>query len=286
MAEPRRRRLPPLNAIRAFEAAARYRNFTRAAEELSVTQAAVSYQVKLLEERLGVRLFHRHAGGLTLTPEAEAYFCALRPALDAIAEATERVSGAANGRPLTVSTYVTFAMRWLIPRLPEFEREHPGVELRLLTASTAAEQFLMDVDAVISGPARQPGWSSRRFLGEARVPVLSPELMRRKPLRRPADLRRHTLLHAATLRDAWPRWLALAGHADLVETQVLNRYRAGIVSYTDVVTAQVTALNARRALVQLMASRQTSAVALIQSLGGGWSTDMLTAEPVKTSATR
>ena len=103
---------------------------------------------------------------------------------------------------LRVSALPTFAMRWLIPRLPEIQREQPRLELRILTASTPIEQFRMDVDAVISGPARQPGWVGKPFLREARLPVLSPELLRKCPLRAPADLERHTLLHAATLREA------------------------------------------------------------------------------------
>ena len=116
---------------------------------------------------------------------------------------------------LHVSALPTFAMRWLIPRLPEFQRGHPGLELRIVTASTPAEQFRMDVDAVISGPSRQPGWVGNQFLSETRLPVLSPELISECSLRTPADLARHTLLHAATLRAAWPRWLAAAGVPDL-----------------------------------------------------------------------
>jgi LysR family glycine cleavage system transcriptional activator len=116
---------------------------------------------------------------------------------------------------LHVSALPTFAMRWLIPRLPDFQRVHPGLELRIVTASTPAEQFRMDVDVVISGPSQQPGWVGERFLAEARLPVLSPDLMRECLLRTPADLERHTLLHAATLREAWPRWLATAGVPDL-----------------------------------------------------------------------
>jgi LysR family transcriptional regulator, glycine cleavage system transcriptional activator len=94
-------------------------------------------------------------------------------------------------------------------------RAHPDIDLRLVTASTAAEQFQMEVDVVLSGPARRPGWVGERFLGEARLPVLNPTLMRRRPLRTPADLARHTLLHSETLRDAWRRWLALVGLPEL-----------------------------------------------------------------------
>jgi LysR family transcriptional regulator, glycine cleavage system transcriptional activator len=138
------------------------------------------------------------------------------PALDRLAAASLRVRNDAPARGvLRVSVLPTFAMRWLIPRLPEFQNDHPGLELRIVTASTPAEQFRMDVDAVISGPSRQPGWVGDRFLGETRLPVLSPELISRCPLRTASDLERHTLLHAATLREAWPRWLAAANVRDL-----------------------------------------------------------------------
>jgi LysR family transcriptional regulator, glycine cleavage system transcriptional activator len=138
------------------------------------------------------------------------------PALDRLAAVSQRLqTRAPPAGVLRVSALPTFAMRWLIPRMPDFQRRHPGVELRIVTASTPAEQFRMDVDAVISGPSVQPGWVGNRFLGEARLPVLSPDLMKRCPLRTPADLGQHTLLHAATLRDAWPRWLAAANLADL-----------------------------------------------------------------------
>jgi LysR family glycine cleavage system transcriptional activator len=138
------------------------------------------------------------------------------PALDRLANASQRARRGAQARgSLCLSALPTFAMRWLIPRLPEFQREHPALELRIVTASTTAEQFRMQADVVISGPSRQPGWAGKRFLGEARLPLLSPALMRKSPLRIPADLARHTLLHAATLREAWPRWLTAADVPDL-----------------------------------------------------------------------
>lgn len=203
--------LPPLNAIKAFEAAARLGSFSRAAEELNVTHGAVSRQIRLLEDWLGTRLFvrtSRHAvptqAGINLLAEAG-------PALDRLAAVSQRLQNSAPAAGvLRVSALPTFAMRWLIPRLPSFQRQHPGLELHIVTASTSAEQFRMGADAVISGPSHQPGWVGNRFLGEARLPVLSPDLMKRCPLRTPADLRQHTLLHSATLREAWPRWLAAA----------------------------------------------------------------------------
>jgi LysR family glycine cleavage system transcriptional activator len=206
-----RSRLPPLNAIKAFEAAARLGSFTRAAEELNVTHGAVSRQIRLLEDWLSVRLFLRTSRNAVPTQAGTELLAEAGPILDRLAAVSRRMQNRARARGLLhVSALPTFAMRWLIPRLPDFQRDHPGLELRIVTASTPAEQFGMDVDAVISGPSRQPGWVGNRFLGEARLPVLSPDLLRACPLRTPADLEQHTLLHAATLRDAWPRWLAAA----------------------------------------------------------------------------
>ncbi len=206
-----RPRLPPLNAIKAFEAAARLGSFTRAAEELSVTHGAVSRQVRLLEEWLGTRLFLRTSRNAVPTQLGAELLAEAGSALDCLAAVSQRLrEPMPAAQLLRVSALPTFAMRWLIPRLPEFQRDHPDLELRIVTASSPDEQFRMDVDAVISGPSRPSGWVGKRFLGEARLPVLSPDLMASCPLRTPTDLERHTLLHAATLRSAWPRWLAAA----------------------------------------------------------------------------
>jgi len=211
-----RSRLPPLNAIKAFEAAARLGSFTRAAEELNVTHGAVSRQIRLLEDWLGTKLFLRTSRNAVPTRAGTELLAEAGPALDRLASVSRRMQSRTRALGLLhVSALPTFAMRWLIPRLPDFQRDHPGLELRIVTASTPAEQFRMDVDAVISGPARHPGWVGNGFLGEARLPVLSPDLMRKLPLRTPADLERHTLLHAATLREAWPRWMAAANVPDL-----------------------------------------------------------------------
>ncbi len=210
-----RARLPPLNAVKAFEAAARLGSFTRAADELSVTHGAVSRQIRLLEEWLGTSLFLRTSRNAVPTRAGTDLLAEAGPALDRLATASLRLqTGKALG-VLHISALPTFAMRWLIPRLPELQREHPALETRIVTASTPAEQFGMGVDVVVSGPARQPGWVGTRFLGEAYLPLLSPGLMKESPLRRPADLARHTLLHAATRRQMWLRWLTTAGVPDL-----------------------------------------------------------------------
>ena len=211
-----RPRLPPLNAIKAFEAAARLGSFTRAAEELNVTHGAVSRQIRLLEDWLGAPLFVRTSRNAVPTRAGTDLLAEATPALDRLANAAQCArSGPPARGSLCVSALPTFAMRWLIPRLPEFQRDHPGLELRIVTASTSTEQFRMDADVVISGPSRQPGWTGKRFLGEARLPVLSPDLLRQYPVRVPADLKQHTLLHAATFCEAWPRWLATAEVPDL-----------------------------------------------------------------------
>jgi LysR family transcriptional regulator, glycine cleavage system transcriptional activator len=222
-----RPRLPPLNAIKAFEAAARLGDFTRAATELGVTHGAVSRQVRLLEDWLGAPLFRRTSRSAVPTQAGAELLSEAGPVLDRLAEAALRLRSAApSADPIRVSALPTFAMRWLIPRLSDFQREHPGIELRILTASTPAEQFRMEVEAVISGPVRQSGWIGRRFLSETRLPVLSPQLMRRCPLRRPDDLMRHTLLHSATLPEAWPHWLAAAGvpHLKPLREQVFEHF--------------------------------------------------------------
>jgi LysR family transcriptional regulator, glycine cleavage system transcriptional activator len=211
-----RPRLPPLNAVKAFEAAARLGSFTRAAGELGVTHGAVSRQIRLLEDWLGSRLFLRTGRNAVPTQAGADLLAEVGPLLDRLAAVSQRLQNRApTTGMLRVSALPTFAMRWLIPRLPEFQRDHPNLELRIVTASTPAEQFRMDIDAVISGPSRQPGWVRHHFLGEEYLPLLSPNLMAERPLQVSTDLARHTLLHAATRREMWLRWLTAAGFPQL-----------------------------------------------------------------------
>jgi LysR family glycine cleavage system transcriptional activator len=222
-----RSRLPPLNAIKAFEAAARLGSFTLAADELSVTHGVVSRQIRLLEDWLGAKLFLRTSRNAVPTRAGTELLAEAGPALDRLAAASLRLRNGVQTRGLLhISALPTFAMRWFIPRLLEFQSEHPTLELRIVTASTPAEQFRMEVDAVISGPSRQPGWIGSRFLGEIYLPLLSPGLMKEHPLRTPADLAQHTLLHAATRRQIWLRWLTAAGIPDLMPArdQVFEHY--------------------------------------------------------------
>lgn len=208
--------LPSLTMLRAFEAAARHLSVSRAAEELRVTQPAVSQQIKQLEAFLQVRLLRRLGGRIDLTAEGRAYAAALSRAFADIAEATNRTLAARAGGVLTVTLLPTFAMRWLIPRLPAFQAAHPEVEVRLSTTDRLVDLPREDIDVAIRfGDGRWPKLKCDFLMADDAFPVASPGLLRRLPLRRPADLARHTLLHVEReqRRDDWPRWLAAAGAA-------------------------------------------------------------------------
>jgi LysR family glycine cleavage system transcriptional activator len=211
------RRLPPLNALRAFEAAARHESFTKAADELHVTHGAVSRHVQTLEAWLDQPLFERHNRRVALTERGAVYLAEIGAALDRIALATARQIERSERRLLRVNALATFAMRWLIPRLSAFQLAHPATELRLTTSNARLADVQEPFDiAIRGGPDQVPGHVAQLFLPEARLPVCSPALLARLPLRQPEDLRQHTLLHAATLPEVWPLWLMAAGVPDLV----------------------------------------------------------------------
>lgn len=213
MKEPlRRRRLPPLNALRAFEAAARHLSFTRAADELAVTQAAVSHQVRTLEEWLGLKLFQRENRTIYLTRQGQAYLPAVRQALDLVAEATRRLVETDARGPLTVSALPSFAAKWLLPRLSQFRARHPEIDVRISTSDHMVDFVRDDVDmAVRMGRGGWPGVTAIKFLDEDLFPVCSPRLLEGPhPLRKPEDLKHHTLLHD-DMRQDWRTWFLAAG---------------------------------------------------------------------------
>jgi LysR family glycine cleavage system transcriptional activator len=206
-------RLPPLNAVRTFEVAARRLNFNRAAAELHVTPSAVSHQIRQLERFLGVTLFRRGSRQVALTPQGERYLAAVHEALERISIATARVK-TDNARTLTVSVAPAFASPWLIPRLAGFQIEHPEIEVRLISSIEVVDfSVATDVDAAVRyGLGRWPGLKCHRLFAEELVPVCAPALRKGgKTLRRPADLRSATLLHALSRLGEWRTWLALAG---------------------------------------------------------------------------
>jgi LysR family glycine cleavage system transcriptional activator len=215
-----RRRLPPLNAVRAFEAAARLGSFKEAAAELSVTQGAVSQQIRLLEEWLGPpALFRRSVRRVVLTPAGAALLAEFGPALDRISGAVQQHrarQGDAPAAVLRVNALATFSMRWLLPRLTRFRDEHPDIEVRLSTSNETIDALSESFDVVIrGGPDTFHGFSSRFLLSERRLPVCSPALLEQQPLDDVADLGRHTLLHVSSMPRLWRDWLTEAGRYDL-----------------------------------------------------------------------
>lgn len=207
------RRLPPLNAVRAFEAAARHLSFTLAAEELNVTQAAVSHQVKALEQRLGVPLFRRLNRGLRLTDAGALYRTELEDILDRLEQATERLRASEAAGLLTVSTGTSFASKWLVPRLQRFRERRPDIDVRI-DADDALTDFRRDnVDLAIRyGGGVYPGLYSVKLLQDIVFPVCSPKLLEGPhPLRAPEDLKHHTLLHDQGVVEDWSSWLRTAG---------------------------------------------------------------------------
>jgi LysR family glycine cleavage system transcriptional activator len=216
------RHLPPLNSLRAFEAAARLGGFSQAAAELHVTHGAVSRHVQLLEAWLGTPMFRRSNRRVVLTEAGRAYLAEIGAAFDRIALATAHHLERRRTRLLRVNATATFTLRWLIPRLSSFQLANPAIEVRLTTSNgsitTVGEPF--DI-AIRRGAEDVPGYISAWSLPEYRIPVCSPELPARLPLHRVQDLRRHTLLHPASRPTVWPDWLKAAGVPDLTPRQSL-----------------------------------------------------------------
>jgi LysR family transcriptional regulator, glycine cleavage system transcriptional activator len=220
------RRLPPLNALKAFEAAARHESFTRAAEELCVTQGAVSHQVKALESELGLKLFNRERQRLIITDAGRAYLEVVRDALDRISAGTERLLQRQSAGALTISTSPNFAAKWLVHRLARFADAHPGIDLRINATMHHVDFAREDIDLAIRHSDGQPsGLHVTRLCTEELAPVCSPKLLQgRAGLRKPTDLLRHTLLHINDRGD-WLKWLSAAGieDAELSRGPVLNQ---------------------------------------------------------------
>ncbi|GLS03110.1 DNA-binding transcriptional activator GcvA [Chitiniphilus shinanonensis] len=208
--------LPPLNALRAFEAAARLESFSAAAAELFVTHGAISKQIRQLEDWLGVKLFERKGGRVRLTDTGWRYLVQVQDGLDLIANATAQLRQPSRQRRLTINSTPTLAMHWLLPRLAQFQAAHADVELRLMTSDRDIGRLDAPFDVAIRrGPGDWPGHVSKPFLDEWELPLCSPRLLERLPLRDAADLAAHTLLQADTRPSAWQRWLTLAGVPEL-----------------------------------------------------------------------
>jgi LysR family glycine cleavage system transcriptional activator len=229
--------LPPLNALRAFEASARKGSFTHAAKELCVTNGAISKQTAMLESRLAVKLFLRTRQGLVLTPEGQTFYQTVRTALDLISEGTFELKHRARRQVLRLRVAPTFAMRWLVPRLAQFRATNRNIEVEICTSHEPADFLRDDVDACIQsdslGPASRSqsvAVHSRRLFGEMLLPVCSPALLVDRKLNEPRDLRDHTLLSSLHRPSDWQRWFVSAGVSDF-QTEVDFKFENSALSY-------------------------------------------------------
>ncbi|MBY4693553.1 transcriptional regulator GcvA [Burkholderia latens] len=215
-----RDQLPPLNALRAFDAVARHGSFAGAAAELHVTHWAVGKQIRLLENWFGLPLFDRRPRGVVLTDEGAALLNDVSHAFERLGSAavrlrhntaTHRISGIVR-----VNVPMSFALCWLLPRLADFHSQYPDIDVRVSTTSRKLRYVADAFDiGVRSGPEQGAGIESRPLMPDLRVPACNTVLLRKQPIQTAADLRHHTLLHSATTRSAWTHWLKEAGAADL-----------------------------------------------------------------------
>lgn len=210
--------LPPLNALRAFEAAARRSSFAKAAVELNVTAAAISQQVQVLEAHIGVKLFRRLNRGLVLTKAGEAVLPEFTQTFERLSAAVQRLREGGRRGVVTIRVSPAFAIQWLLPRLPRFLARHPGVDVRIWTTAPTQAFFWQDCELAIRyQPEPLPDLTAEPMLQEEIYPVCGPQLLKgRNPLRTPADLAAHTLLHDESMLPVtgypdWRDWLAHAG---------------------------------------------------------------------------
>ena len=210
-------RLPPLRALRAFEASARQLSFTRAAEELFVTQAAISHQIKSLEEHLGIKLFMRKNRALLLTEEGQSYYLDIKDIFTSINDATERLLNRGAKGAITVSSQASFAIQWLVPRLTTFNALHEEIDVRIKAVDQPENSLTEDVDvAIYYGRGRWPNIHADKLHTEYIIPVCSPLLAQentvngKQALLSYDDLSEHTLLHDTSRKD-WKRWFKQVG---------------------------------------------------------------------------
>ncbi|MCA0432363.1 MAG: transcriptional regulator GcvA [Proteobacteria bacterium] len=207
-----RRDLPPLRALTAFEAAARLGSFRMAANELGITRSAVSHQVKLLEDRLGLQLFRRDARRAELTQGGQAYYPAIRDAFDQIEAQTRAIRPSVADNELTVQVYVTVALKWLIPRLHDFERRFPDMKVRLSTSYFDWDFDERNVDVgIILARNKAPGHHYRPLFRSYLAPVCAPALLKGdNAIKKPDDLKKHKLIDVYTAEEDWQLWLDAA----------------------------------------------------------------------------
>lgn len=255
------KRLPPLNALRVFEAAARHLSFTKAAEELHVTPGAVSQQIKALEDFLQTPVFRREKRSLLLTDEAQASLPVLREGFDKLSEAGKILAAKADTGRLTVSVAPSFASKWLVPRLDLFQEAHPDIDVWVSADMNVVDFAVEDVDLAIRyGAGRYQGLIVEHLMAEKIVPVCSPQLLTGdNPLKSPADLIHHTLLHDSTDKDescpTWPMWLKAAGVCHKQGGRGLKFNQSSLVIEAAVAGKGVALAKAALALADLEAGR-------------------------------
>jgi LysR family glycine cleavage system transcriptional activator len=256
------RSLPPLSALRAFEAAARYGSFKRAASELSVTPTAVSHQIKALEEHLGVRLFDRKTRQVSLTAPGRTLFLVLRDGFDAIDAAIARLRGEPQRPVITISATVAFVAKWLVPRLARFSQAHPLIDLRLYASDDPVDLRSGQADLAIRyGRGHYPGVSCVELLADHFAPAAHPSL----GLREPAHLARATLIvfewrNSDPAHPTWPLWFERAGFS--VEPRAVLRFTDESHAIAAAVAGQGCAL-----LSRVLVEEECQAGRLVQPFG-------------------
>jgi LysR family transcriptional regulator, glycine cleavage system transcriptional activator len=220
---------PGLRSLRAFNAAARHLSFTRAADEMGVTPAAISHQIKELEDQIGVALFTRTSRSMVLTREGEILSSAAAESLDTLSRAVKRIKRLENRKVLKVSASPSIAAKWLVPRLDRFLDQAPGAEVRVDVSTTALDFERDDVDIAIRfGQGRYPGLKSDLLFTDKIFPVCSPRIItKEKPLAQPKDLLRHTLIHLdyeaqGVVWPNWKMWMLAAGISDFDDKRGLH----------------------------------------------------------------
>jgi len=212
------RKLPPLNALRAFESAGRHLSFTKAAAELNVTPGAISHQVKTLEEQLKTTLFHRKTRALQLTDAGQAALPSVSQGFEVLAEAVDQIRAHSDCGILTISVSPSFGAMWLVPKLENFRRKHPEIEIRLDGTDRLVDFARDNIDVGIRyGPGGYSGVQVDWLFSQVNTPVCSPMLLKGKhPLNHPDDLQHHTLLHIdwKDTEASWRMWLLAAGVHD------------------------------------------------------------------------
>ena len=239
--------LPPLNALRAFDAAGRCESINGAAAELCVTPAAVSRQIRLLESHLGLRLFYRQHRGIALTEAGRQYHADIACLFAGLRRATASLGGRAERKVFNIRAPHSVAMRWLLPRLTAFHAAHPDIDVKLSTSVAPPDFDREDLDAgICMGNGQWRGLQSYKLMPNELVPVCSPEKLSR--LSQPADLAGETLLHTLARPDDWQVWLRAAG-VDHIDLSRGTRYESSALAYESALEGYGVAI-AQRALVE------------------------------------